>query len=285
VTPRVRLDPPMNTTNALVDRAVERHALWPMIVSILSYRELLRNLVLKDLKLKYRGSVLGFLWSLVNPLALTAVYTLAFRYILRIGQPGFPFFVLLGVLAWSFFVNAATMSTVAIIDGASLVKAVRFPRAVLPIATVFFNLAQYLLSVLVLLPAMFLLYRVPPSGPMLLFPLILGLQVAFTIGLALVLSVATASFRDVRHFVEVALWALFWTTPIVYPLAQVPESKQWLILLSPMSSFIVAYQRIFYEGVWPGVNILTVCGVYAVVMLVGGALWFVSVEERLVERL
>jgi homopolymeric O-antigen transport system permease protein len=275
----------MNTTDALVDRALERHALSPMLVSVLSYRELLRNLVLKDLKLKYRGSLLGFLWSLVNPIALTTVYTLAFNYILRIGQPGFPFFVLLGVLAWSFFVNATTMSTVAIIDGASLIKAVRFPRAILPIAAVLFNLAQYLLSVVVLLPAMFLLYRVPPSGPMLLFPVILGLQVTFTVGLALILSVATASFRDVRHFVEIALWALFWTTPIVYPLTQVPESTRWLILLSPMSSFIVAYQRIFYEGVWPGLNIVMVCALYAVVMFGAGALWFVSVEDRLVERL
>jgi ABC-2 type transport system permease protein len=275
----------MNTTDALVDRALERHALSPMLVSVLSYRELLRNLVLKDLKLKYRGSLLGFLWSLVNPIALTTVYTLAFNYILRIGQPGFPFFVLLGVLAWSFFANATTMSTVAIIDGASLIKAVRFPRAILPIATVLFNLAQYLLSVVVLLPAMFLLYRVPPSGPMLLFPVILGLQVTFTVGLALILSVATASFRDVRHFVEIALWALFWTTPIVYPLTQVPESTRWLILLSPMSSFIVAYQRIFYEGVWPGLNIVMVCALYAVVMFGAGALWFVSVEDRLVERL
>jgi homopolymeric O-antigen transport system permease protein len=275
----------MNTTDALVDRALERHALSPMLVSVLSYRELLRNLVLKDLKLKYRGSLLGFLWSLVNPIALTTVYTLAFNYILRIGQPGFPFFVLLGVLAWSFFVNATTMSTVAIIDGASLIKAVRFPRAILPIAAVLFSLAQYLLSVVVLLPAMFLLYRVPPSGPMLLFPVILGLQVTFTVGLALILSVATASFRDVRHFVEIALWALFWTTPIVYPLTQVPESTRWLILLSPMSSFIVAYQRIFYEGVWPGLNIVMVCALYAVVMFVAGALWFVSVEDRLVERL
>ena len=275
----------MNTTDALVDRALERHALSSMLVSVLSYRELLRNLVLKDLKLKYRGSLLGFLWSLVNPIALTAVYTLAFNYILRIGQPGFPFFVLLGVLAWSFFVNATTMSTVAIIDGAGLIKAVRFPRAILPIATVLFNLAQYLLSVVVLLPAMFLLYRVPPSGPMLLFPVILGLQVTFTVGLALILSVATASFRDVRHFVEIALWALFWTTPIVYPLTQVPESTRWLILLSPMSSFIVAYQRIFYEGVWPGLSIVMVCALYAVVMFGAGALWFVSVEDRLVERL
>jgi ABC-type polysaccharide/polyol phosphate export permease len=211
------------------------------------------------------------------------VYTLAFNYILRVGQPGFPFFVLLGVLAWSLFSNSATMCTGAIVDGGRFIKAVRFPRAVLPIATVLFNLAQYLLSVLVLLPVMFLLYRVPPSGPMLLFPIFLALQLAFTIGVSLVLSIATAAFRDVRHFVDIGLWLLFWTTPIVYPLSQVPEDARRLIVLSPMSPFILAYQRIFYEGGWPDRQMWTTAVAYAGIALALGAWWFRRREDRLSE--
>ena len=256
-----------------------------MLGALAAYRELLRNLVLKDLKLKYRGSVLGFLWSLVNPLALMGVYTLAFDYILRIGNPGFPFFVLLGVLAWGFFANSATMSTGAIVEGGNLIKAVRFPRAILPIATVLFNLSQYVLSVLVLLPVMFLLYRVPPSGPMVAFPAFLALQLAFTIGAALVLSMATATFRDVRHFVEIGLWLLFWTTPIVYPLTRVPEEAQRLIMLSPMSPYILAYQRIFYEGVWPEGQLWIVASVYGLCMLAFGTWWFHRREDRLGEQI
>ncbi|HEY6357854.1 MAG TPA: ABC transporter permease, partial [Vicinamibacterales bacterium] len=219
----------------LVDRAVRRPSLVEYVRSILSYRELVRNLVLRDLKLKYRGSALGFLWSLVNPLAMVGVYTLAFKYILSMRQPGFPFFILLGVLAWTFFANSAVMATGAIIDGSNLVKAVRFPRAILPLATVLFNLAQYLLTIFVLLPIMFVIYRTPPSGPMLLFPVFLALQLAFTIGVALMLSAATTFFRDVRHFLEVALSLMFWTTPIVYTFSQVPAGLRPVLLLSPMT--------------------------------------------------
>jgi ABC-type polysaccharide/polyol phosphate export permease len=264
----------------LIDRAAARPAFASSLLSVFSYRELVRNLVLKDLKLKFRGSVLGFLWSLVNPLAMVAVYTLAFKYILASKQPGFPFFVLQGLLAWTFFANSAVMSTGAIIDGGSLVKAVRFPRAVLPLATVLFNLTQYLLTVIVLLPTMFVIYRVPPSGPMLLFPLFLLLQVAFTIGVALVLAAATTFFRDVRHFVDIALSMLFWTTPIVYPLDQAPEWLRSLLVFSPMTSFVVAYQRIFYDGTWPGAAIWAGAIGYGLGVFAIGAYWFMSVEDR-----
>jgi ABC-2 type transport system permease protein len=256
-----------------------------MLVSLYRYRELLRNLVLKDLKLKYRGSVLGFLWSLANPLAMMGVYTLAFDYILRVGQPGFPFFVLLGLLAWSFFASSATMSTMVIVEGGSLVKAVRFPRAILPMATVLFNLTQYLLSVLVLLPVMFLLYRVPPSGPMLLFPIFLALQLAFTTGVALMLSMLTATYRDVRHFVDIALWLLFWTTPIVYSLSMVPVEARPYIAASPMAPFVLAYQRIFYEGVWPDARLWTLAVVYGLGVLAVGVWWFRAREDRIAEQI
>ncbi len=276
--------PPADSLH-LIDLDAERPSLWSMLIAIVAYRELVRNLVLKDLKLKYRGSVFGFLWSLANPLMLTAVYTLAFRYILRLGQAGFPFFVLLGVLAWTFFANSAIMSTGAIVESGSLVKAVRFPRAILPIATVLFNLAQYVLSVVVLLPMMFLLYRLPPVGPMLLFPVFLTLQLAFTIGVALALALATTWFRDVRHFVDIALPMIFWTTPIVYPLTQVPVSVRWLVKLSPMSPFIVAYQRIFYDGTWPDRTTWLAAGIYAAGMLAAGGWWFMRAAERMDEQL
>jgi ABC-type polysaccharide/polyol phosphate export permease len=271
--------------SVLVDRTAARQTVAGSLIAAFAYRELVRNLVLKDLKLKFRGSVLGFLWSLVNPLAMVGVYTLAFKYILASKQPGFPFFVLLGLLAWSFFANSAVMSTGAIIDGGSLVKAVRFPRAVLPLATVLFNLTQYLLTVIVLLPAMFLIYRVPPSGPMLLFPIFLLLQVGFTVGIALILAAATTFFRDVRHFVDIALSLLFWTTPIVYPLDQAPEWLRSVLILSPMTAFVVAYQRIFYDGVWPGALIWAGALGYGFGVFALGTVWFLRVEDRFGDHL
>ena len=272
-------------TPSLIDRAAQRQTLLQSLASIFSYRELVRNLVLKDLKVKYRGSVLGFLWSLANPLAMVTIYTLAFKYILAIRQPGLPFFILLGVLAWTFFANSAVMSTSALIEGGSLVKAVRFPRAVLPLTTVLFNLVQYLLTAVVFLPLIFLFHRMPSLGPLLLFPIFLALQVACIAGIALVLAAATTYFRDVRHFVEVALPLLFWTTPIVYPLSQAPERLRPLLLASPMSSFVVAYQQIFYYGTSPPLSVWAAGLGYGLGVFALGTMWFLSVEDRLGEQL
>ena len=269
----------------LVNRAEEMTTLTAVVTSLYSYRELLKNLVLKDLKLKYRGSVFGFLWSLANPLLMIVVYTLAFTYILRIRGEGFVFYLMLGQLGWSFFAGSAAMSTGAIIDNAGLLKSVAFPRAILPISTVLFNLAQYLLTISVFLPVLMYWYQVPLAAPMLLFPAVLALQALFTVGVALILSTLTAFFRDVRHLLDVALAMLFWTTPIMYELQHVPERLRLLILLSPASSFVVAYQKLFFYREWPEASLWAVAATYAVGAFIVGAALMLVFEDRFTEQL
>lgn len=269
----------------LIDRTAEMTTLSAIVVSLYAYRELLKNLVFKDLKLKYRGSVFGFLWSLLNPLLMIVVYTVAFTFILRIRSVGFVFYLMLGQLSWTFFANSAMMSTGSIVDNAGLLKSVLFPKAILPIGTVLFNFAQYLLTISVFLPAMMLWYHVPLSLPMLLFPAFLALQVVFTIGVALILATWTAFFRDVRHLLEVALAMLFWTTPIVYELRLVPEKLRLFILLSPVSPFIVAYQQLFFYQAWPAATVWLVAVAYAAGAFVVGALLFLAFEDKFTEQL
>jgi ABC-type polysaccharide/polyol phosphate export permease len=269
----------------LIDRTEETNTVGAIVTGLYSYRELLRNLVIKDLKLKYRGSVFGFLWSLVNPLLMIVVYTVAFTYILRVRSEGFIFYLMLGLLSWTFFANSASMSTGAIIDNAGLLKSVSFPRAILPIATVLFNLAQYLLTMLVFLPVMIAWYHVPLSAPMVLFPVFLALQTMFTIGVAMILATATAFFRDVRHLLEVALQVLFWTTPIVYELALIPERMRLLVLMSPMSPFVVAYQRIFFARQWPEPTVWLMAATYAAGAFVIGTTLVLAFEDRFAEQL
>lgn len=269
----------------LVNRTTERPTLAGTLASLVRYRELIRNLVLKDLKLKYRGSVLGFMWSMINPIVMITVYAVAFTFILRTRVEGFVLFLLLGILPWGFFVNSANMATGAIIDNGSLMKSVAFPRAILPVAVVFFNLAQYLLTVMVLLPILLIAYRVPPSPQMLLYPVFLALQVLFTIGVALLLAAGTAFFRDIRHLLEIALSVLFWLTPIVYPIAQASPRVQTLILLSPLSPFIVAYQQIFYYRTWPGMDVWAMGIAYAILTFTAGVWLFLAVEDSLAEHL
>jgi ABC-2 type transport system permease protein len=269
----------------MVNRAADAPSIQRTLAGLRQYRHLLRNLVLKDLKLKYRGSVIGFLWSLANPLVMAIVYTVAFTKILRAGSEGFVFYLMLGLLSWTFFANSASMSTGAIIDNAGLLKSVSFPRAILPIATVLFNLAQYLLTMSVFLPMMITWYRVPLSEPMVLFPVFLALQSVFTIGVAMILATATAFFRDVRHLLEVALAMLFWMTPIVYQLDQIPDRLRLIILMSPMSPFVVAYQKIFYFRQWPEPTVWLMAGTYAAGAFIIGTTLVLAFEDRFAEQL
>jgi lipopolysaccharide transport system permease protein len=268
----------------LVDRAEMMTTVGAVVTGLYAYRELLRNLVVKDLKLKYRGSVFGFLWSLANPLLMIVVYTIAFSFILGIRSERFVYFLMLGQLSWTFFASSATMSTGALVDNAGLLRSVLFPRAILPIGTVLFNLAQFLLTFAVFLPAMFLWYGIRPSAPMVLFPVFLALQVVFTIGVALTLATTTAFFRDVRHLLEVVLAALFWMTPILYDVVQVPERLRLLISLSPMSPFITAYHKLFFNQEWPEATVWLVAGAYALGAFIVGAMVFLAYEDRIMEQ-
>jgi lipopolysaccharide transport system permease protein len=268
-----------------LDRTAHRDVPLETVAAIASHREFLRNLVFRDLKLKYRGSVLGFLWSLLNPLAIVVAYTVAFKYILQSPQPDYPFFVLLGVLAWTFFSSAVAMSTGSILESGGLVKAVQFPRAILPVATVCFAFAQYVLTALVFLPLMVLIRGRVPDWPVVLYPVFLLLQVVFTVGIALALSALTTYFRDIRHLVEVALQLLFWATPIVYGLDFIPEWIRPLVQYSPMAPFITAYHHIFYDGAWPDAATWWLTIGYALAALVIGVAVFARLQDRLGEQL
>jgi ABC-2 type transport system permease protein len=216
---------------------------------------------------------------------MIVVYTVAFTFILGIRTEMFVFYLMLGQLAWSFFANSIMMSTASIVDNGGLLRTVVFPRAILPIATVLFNLAQYLLTIAVFLPVMFAWYRIPLAEPMLLFPVVLVLHVAFTIGIALILATATVFFRDVRHLIDVALAVLFWLTPIVYGLERVPETLRLSILLSPMSPFVVAYQKLFFFRAWPEPTVWLVAVTYAVGAFVVGVALVLAFEDRFTEQL
>jgi homopolymeric O-antigen transport system permease protein len=274
----------ISSSEEMEDRAAVRPTLGRTLRALGQYGHLLRNLVVKDLKLKYRGSALGFVWSLANPLLMIAVYTIAFKYILQVRTPGFVFYLMLGILAWTFFANAIAMSSGAIVDSGGLVRSVWFPRAILPFATVLFNFAQYLLTAAVFLPVLMVLYHKPPATPALAYPIFLLLQLIFTAGLALLLSVATAFFRDVRHLVDVALAILFWATPIVYETTLLPPRARTLILLSPLSPYVTAYHDIFYYQRWPAAEVWGLAALYAALTFSAGLWLMTRNEDRLTEQ-
>lgn len=254
------------------------------MTALFSYRELIKNLVLKDLKLKYRDSALGFLWSLANPLLLILVYGFVFTRMLKVDIPDFPFFLLVGILPWNFFAQSLVMSTGSILDNASLIRKVWLPVEVFPMATVFFNLVQYLLALVVLLPMAAFVFGVAFSWSVFAFFVILPLHVLFSLGLSFVIAAITVFYRDVKHFTEIFLTLLFWLTPIVYDIRALPEDLRRIIYLNPLSFFIASYQDIFYRHTLPTpLSFLTLFAV-SFVSLAVGYIVFSSCKTRFAEE-
>ena len=237
---------------------------------LLHYRTLIKNLVFKDLKLKYRDSVLGVVWSLLNPLLLLVVYTVAFKIVLRVQTENYPYFLLSALLPWTFFSSSLIASTQSITGNANLIRKVYFPRETLPIATVLFAFSQLILALIVFLPALVLISGVRIYSTALLFIPLLLLHLLFTLGLAFILSTCTVFSRDVMHLTEVALVLCFWMTPIVYPASMAPPKLQLLFQLSPLAAFAIAYQDVLFWGKVPEPLVLSTLGGWTVVALLGG---------------
>ncbi|MGC8875355.1 MAG: ABC transporter permease, partial [Chloroflexia bacterium] len=251
-----------------------------------TYRNLLWNLVVRDLKARYKSSVLGYLWSLVNPLLMVTVFTILFKFLLKSQIPNFPVFILAGLLPWNFCANSVSASVVSITGQSNLIKKVYFPREAIPIAVVLSNLINYLLA----LPAMFLLMLLLNAHfqpAVLLFPLIALIQTIFLMGIALFLSSLNVFFRDTQVIVEVLLLAWFFLTPIFYRLSDIVDERLARLVrwLNPMASLVDFYRDIFYLGGVPGWDAITRTLVTAALVLLGGYLFFLRLSPRLGEEL
>jgi ABC-2 type transport system permease protein len=244
------------------------------VAELFRYRTLIKNLVFKELKLKYRDSALGVVWSLLNPFLLILVYTLAFKAIIRIPMENYAYFLLVGMLPWQFFANSLKASTECITGNANLIRKVYFPRETLPIATVLFTFSQLLLALAVFLPLLILVSGVKLHWTAILFVPLLFLHVLFTLGIGFILAAGTVLFRDVAHLTEVAVLLLFWVTPIVYPVSMAPPELQLFFKLSPPASFAVAYQDLLFWGRLPeGPVVATLLGGTALALVGGLALF------------
>lgn len=252
--------------------------------SIWAYRELLKNLILKDLKIRYGGSLLGFAWSLLHPLAMIVVYSVALKFILRIQLEKYTLFLITGILPWIFFSSSVNASTSAIISDANLVKKIRFPREILPLATVQFNLVQFLMALVVFFPALIFL-QAELGWTLLAYPAVLALHVGFTLGVALLLSAVTVFYQDIKHLTEVGLMILFWLTPILYHLSMVPERVRWVFKLNPLAVYITAYQDIIYWGRWPTWDVWVVGVLWVAASVALGSWVFRRYDPRFAEEL
>jgi homopolymeric O-antigen transport system permease protein len=223
------------------------------LAKLLRYRGLIQTLVVRDLKARYRGSVLGFFWSFINPLLLLLIYSFVFTVVL----PGihneklepYALFMFCGILPWTWFSSSLLESSNTLIAGGNLIKKVLFPAEVLPIVTVLANMVHFCLGLPIL--AAFLIYYRRPLDPLelLWFPVIVAVQLLLSIGLAMFFSAMTVHFRDLKDLLGNLLTLWFFATPIIYPMQDAPAGFRPLLDLNPMTHLVISYQEVlFFEG-------------------------------------
>jgi ABC-type polysaccharide/polyol phosphate export permease len=225
------------------------------------YRALVQILVIRELKARYRGTVLGFLWSFVNPLVLVVIYALVFSVYLRMDMPNYPAFLLCGIFPWTWFSLGLGEATNSIINNGGLIKKVYLPSELFPLVYVSSNMIHYLLTLPIQLLVL-LFFRMPLSAYLVFVPLIVFLQLVFMYGLALILSSLAVQFRDLIYIVPNLLMVTFFLTPILYPSTVIPDRYNFLLTVNPVAHLVQSYQDVFYYDKIPsalGLSAMAVC--------------------------
>lgn len=258
-------------------------ALRRALEEYVAYWELTTNLVARDLKTKYRGSVLGVFWSLLNPLLLMLVYTAVFSVIVRVPIHPYPVFLLAGLVPWNAFAQSLTNATTSVVDNAGIVRKVYFPLEILPISAVLSASVNFLIS-LALLAALTLIFGVHLGFALLLLPVLIVLQIGFTIGLGCLLAAGDVFFRDVQYFLGVFLTVWFFGTPVVYALDLVPPKIRPVFEANPMAWLVSAYQAIWFDGRMPRWTYVVGFAVMAFAVLAVGLFAYGRLKRRFAEE-
>ena len=261
------------------------------------HRNLLSELVRRDLKARYRGSNLGILWSLLNPLIFMIVYSVVFSQFIRFPVKGasYPVFLLAGLLAWNFFSQALLGSVGSILGNATVVKKVAFPWGFLPLSTILAAFVNYLISLLLLVPVL-IFFHSPVGLPLLALPFVIGVVFILALGIGLLISAANVYFRDLEYLISIGLQVAFFGTPIIYSLDLVTDKISggsakagflyFVIGLNPMAWIATAFQDILAYNRWPvhwqGLLYSTV---FSIVALVVGVVVFRRLQGRFAEEL
>jgi ABC-type polysaccharide/polyol phosphate export permease len=220
------------------------------LLKLPKYRGLIQSLVARELKARYRGSVLGFFWSFINPLLLLTVYTFVFAYVMPPAQlkeiPNFALFLFCGLLPWTWFQASLVESSNILISGGNLIKKVMFPAEILPIVTVLSNLVHFLLGLPILVA--FLIYFDAPLqvSELVWFPMVILVQLVLSVGLALILSALTVHFRDIKDILGNLMTLWFFATPIIYYWKFAPDTIRPYLNLNPFTHLAISYQEILY---------------------------------------
>lgn len=265
---------------------IARSARWRVGVeaaamrALLGYRDLIAALVVRDLKVRYRRSAIGFVWTMLHPLLTMTVLVIVFSSVFRFALPGYPVYALAGILFWNFFNQSVVSSMNSLRGNAQLLQKVPVPKAVFPIATVIAGVVNLVLALVPLLAIIVVTGH--PLRPALLFlPVAIAIATVFTLGAGLLLSPLAVFFSDVVEIVGVVLFLVMYLTPIFYPPSIVPAQYQWVLALNPLRHVLEVFRAPIYAGAVSAPAEVLLAAAIAGVMLAIGAVVFVRASDRI----
>src|SRR5262245_27364509 len=258
------------------------------------YRTLIHSLVSRELKARYRGSILGFFWSFVNPLLLLTVYTIVFNYILPnrgLETQPYALFLFTGLLPWTWFSSSLLESSNILIAGGNLIKKIIFPAEVLPFVSVIANMVHFLLGTPILL-IFILIYKVPINANAIFFPVIILIQLILTLGFALWISSLSVHFRDLRDILANLLTLWFFCTPVIYPFKvtflqedeTISRIFKWVLYFNPVSYVMDSYHQAIFYGKMPDLRHLGIVLAFAVFVFFSGYFVFDRLRDTFAEE-
>ncbi len=246
------------------------------------YKYLLENLITRDIKVKYRRSVLGVLWSLLNPLFMMLILSAVFSRVFRYEIEDFPLYLITGQVIFSFFNESTSSAIFSIVDASALIKKVYIPKYIFPVEKVLFGFVNLAFSI----PAiaiMMLFYRVSFSPVMLLFPIPLAAMLLFTLGFSLIISSLCVFFRDLKHLYSVLITAWMYMTPIIYPLSALEGSLIWYVArINPLTWYVEYFRNVLIYGRLPTAMDNYVSFGYGIVFLLLGLVVFRKKQDQFI---
>ena len=251
---------------------------------IYDYRHMLFTLVKQDIRGRYKGSVLGFLWTLLNPLLLLLVYSVVFQFVFRVDIEEYPIYLFIALLPWNTFANVVAMGTTCVTGNASILKKVYFPREILPLATVISNAINYFFGSIIIIIALLFFSNIGLSFYVLLLPIIVIIQSIFSLGLIMFLSAFNVYARDVQYIMNPIMMIWFYASPVLYSIDMVPDKYLGLYNLNPFVKIMEAYRSILYYKEMVSVDTLAYLLVFSLLFVWFAFFVFNKLQRRFAEE-
>jgi lipopolysaccharide transport system permease protein len=275
--------PVAHTTGAALENVIEwNDSLWSHLKELFKHSELLFLITQREIKVRYKQSVLGIVWAVLQPFSMMLVFSLFFGRFQKIPSDGIPYplFSYSALLPWTFFATSLAFAIPSLIQNSQLITKIYFPREIIPLASVFAAFVDFLIASLIFI-GMMIYYQVAPTWYLLyIFPLV-TVQLLFTIGVCLLLSSFTVLYRDVRHTLPLVIQVWMYITPVIYPVSTVPEKYRTLyMLINPMAGIIDGYRRAIVQGRAPELSYLGLAAAVSLFLVWAGYKYFKRLEHE-----